>query len=41
MNLAEYLSLHARYCARQIAVDDDRVPVTYAELDGRCGLQPP
>lgn len=36
MNLAEYLSLHARYRAGQIAVDDDRAPVTYAELDERA-----
>jgi len=36
VNLAEYLALHARYRAKQIAVDDDRHPVTYAELDERA-----
>lgn len=35
MNLAAYLALHARYRAKQIAVDDDQHPVTYAELDER------
>jgi non-ribosomal peptide synthetase component E (peptide arylation enzyme) len=36
MNLAERLSLHARYRAGQIAVDDDRALTTYAELDKRA-----